>query len=92
MTKVRSALSRANALFAASALAFASVLVAIPLQSASAAGVLLNRSLMVTSTVASDDTTAPNGSTYIFGDGGAPEIPAGDPRNGQMVGLPIPFR
>lgn len=48
------------------------------------AAALTNRSLMVTSTVASDDFTKPDGGTYIG-------LPAGDPRNGAQVGHKYTF-
>lgn len=48
------------------------------------AAALTNRSLMVTSTVASDDFAKPGGGTYTG-------LPAGDPRNGAQVGHTYEF-
>lgn len=49
---------------------------------------LTERSLMVTSTNPSDNTAAPDGSTYNLTDG---SVPAGDPRNGARVGHTYTF-
>lgn len=50
---------------------------------------LASRNLIVTSTVASDDVDAPDGSQYVITGPGA--LPAGDPRNGQRVGHEYTF-
>ena len=63
--------------------AFTLVLTALPNQDVGALG-LTNRSLMVSSTAASNDVTSPTGATYVFGSG-AGQIPAGDSRNGTKV-------
>lgn len=62
-------------------LSIAAPMLAIRYTSAAA---LTNRSLMVTSTVASDDFAKPDGGTYTG-------LPAGDPRNGAQVGHKYTF-
>lgn len=84
MIHVKNVLDRVTPLGAAAALLASVAIPALAFHQASAAA-LTERSLMVTSTVASDDLTAPDGSTYTG-------LTAGDPRNGAQVGHTYKFK
>lgn len=88
MTFIKNAFQRIKYVTVAVLLLLATTLSLLATQHVSAQP-LSNRSLMVTSTVASDDLDAPDGSQYVISGPGA--LSAGDPRNGQRVGHKYTF-
>lgn len=84
MIHIKNVLDRVTPLGAAATLLLSVAVPALAFHQASAAA-LTERSLMVTSTVASDDLTAPDGTTYTG-------LAAGDPRNGAQVGHTYSFK
>lgn len=78
MIHIKSVLGRVTPFGAAVALLLASTIPTLMLVNEASAAALSQRSLMVSSTVASNDLTAPDGTTYTG-------LAAGDPRNGQKV-------
>ncbi len=84
MTFIKNTFQRTQSLGAAATLVLAAIIPAISLSANSSAAALTNRGLTVTSTVAGDDMTAPDGSTYS-------SLPDNDPRNGQRVGHTYTF-
>lgn len=85
MIQLKSVLDRVTPLGAAGALLLSAAIPAIALSRSANAAPLTERSLMVSSTIANDDMTAPDGSTYT-------NLPAGDPRNGQKVSHTYRFK
>lgn len=83
ISNIKGALHRVNPLVVAATLILAALIPVLAAERTSALA-LVNRSLMVSSTVPSGDVTAPDGSTYTFG-AGPNQVPAGDPRNGTKV-------
>lgn len=83
MIHIKNVLDRVTPLGAAATLLVSVAVPALAFRQASAAA-LTERSLMVTSTVANDDITAPDETTYTG-------LPAGDPRNGAQVGHTYEF-
>lgn len=84
MLNIKSVLERGQSLGAASVLLLAAIVPAVSFTRTASAAPLTNRGLEVTSTVAGDDLTAPDGTTYTG-------LPDNDPRNGQRVGHTYTF-
>lgn len=90
MIHIKSVLGRIPPLGAAVTLLLASTVPTLVLVGSASAEALTQRSLMVTSTVASDDLDRPDGGTYTVGTNPG-ELNPGDPRNGQQVGHTYTF-
>lgn len=90
ISNIKGVLHRTNPLVVAATLILAALIPVLAARQASA-WPLTDRSLMVSSTVPSNDNNAPDGTTYTFGGGGG-EVPAGDPRNGTKVDHIYTFR
>ena len=84
MINIKSVLERSQSLGAASILMLAAIVPTISLARTVSAAPLTSRGLEVTSTVAGDDLTAPDGTTYTG-------LADNDPRNGQRVGHTYTF-
>lgn len=84
MIHIKNVLERATPLGAAATLLLAAAVPALSFTRSANAAPLTNRGLMVTSTVPSDELTAPDGTTYT-------NLDPGDPRNGAEVGHTYTF-